>query len=796
MLKTITSTANTVGSLEYKGLWNAATNTPTLVSSVGTQGDYYVVSVAGTTNLDGVTTWDEGDWAIFNGSVWQLFQGGQDGVFATLTVSGEIAANGGIALGDNDKATFGGSDDLQIYHDGTASYISDTGTGTLNITASGSIRLRGNDTDEFLARFNENGSNQFYYDNSEKLSTTATGIDISGTATMDGLTVSSSGAQANLLSTNASEHYIYMKNTEGSAYIGQDAGVLQFWSGGNTGGVGAEVALKIDGNNDISFFEDTGTTPKLFWDASAEYLSVGSTTGTFAPINYIGSNGRLGINNGNTAGGTKIQSFAATNANGYLAFEGWDKEYMRITSAGLLGLGTSSPSQDIEILNGTTGAGIRLAATGTAYWDIERSASTGNLTFTDDAAGTVLTLDQTSGNVGIGTSSPQELLHLAATAPVFRLEGASRTYQQYVSGTNFFIRDVTAGLNRVTLDASGNVAIGTTTVNSKFNVASSQDALKYNEGVTVFRSTGSNKMFLNCVGGGANIVGSNSPITFNYHDQTTNNVTEAMRIVSGNLLVGKTASDLGVTAGIELNGQYDVGYFTRSGDKALVVNRLSSDGSITDFRKDGTSVGFISSLAGTQLIIDSAGDRSGIRLEDNALLPRKNSAMADGTVSLGSATYRFKDLLLSGGVVFGTTGGSVSSKTLDDYEEGTWTPVLADAATAGNTATMTADGRYTKIGRLITVECRMLDIDTTGMTAGNNIFIRGLPEVVSANSRAIGSVSLDRVNFTNYVVVVGGANTSYALLSDQIDSDQDVVLTVAAITSTGSDITFTLQYTI
>jgi hypothetical protein len=796
MLKTITSTANTVGSLEYKGLWNAATNTPTLVSSVGTQGDYYVVSVAGTTNLDGVTTWDEGDWAIFNGSVWQLFQGGQDGVFATLTVSGEIAANGGIALGDNDKATFGGSDDLQIYHDGTASYISDTGTGTLNITASGSIRLRGNDGDEFLARFNENGSNQFYYDNSEKLSTTATGIDITGTATMDGLTVSSSGAQANLLSTNASEHYIYMKNTEGSAYIGQDAGVLQFWSGGNTGGVGAEVALKIDGNNDISFFEDTGTTPKLFWDASAEYLSVGSTTGTFAPINYIGSNGRLGINNGNTAGGTKIQSFAATNANGYLAFEGWDKEYMRITSAGLLGLGTSSPSQDIEILNGTTGAGIRLAATGTAYWDIERSASTGNLTFTDDAAGTVLTLDQTSGNVGIGTSSPQELLHLAATAPVFRLEGASRTYQQYVSGTNFFIRDVTAGLNRVTLDASGNVAIGTTTVNSKFNVASSQDALKYNEGVTVFRSTGSNKMFLNCVGGGANIVGSNSPITFNYHDQTTNNVTEAMRIVSGNLLVGKTASDLGVTAGIELNGQYDVGYFTRSGDKALVVNRLSSDGSITDFRKDGTSVGFISSLAGTQLIIDSAGDRSGIRLEDNALLPRKNSAMADGTVSLGSATYRFKDLYLSGGVVFGTTGGSVSSKTLDDYEEGTWTPVLADAATAGNTATMTADGRYTKIGRLITVECRMLDIDTTGMTAGNNIFIRGLPEVVSANSRAIGSVSLDRVNFTNYVVVVGGANTSYALLSDQIDSDQDVVLTVAAITSTGSDITFTLQYTI
>jgi hypothetical protein len=137
MLKTITSVANTVGSLEYKGLWNAATNTPTLVSSVGTQGDYYVVSVAGTTNLDGVTTWDEGDWAIFNGSVWQLFQGGQDGVFATLTVSGEIAANGGIALGDNDKATFGAGDDLQIYHDGSNSYIADAGTGLLQLRTNG-----------------------------------------------------------------------------------------------------------------------------------------------------------------------------------------------------------------------------------------------------------------------------------------------------------------------------------------------------------------------------------------------------------------------------------------------------------------------------------------------------------------------------------------------------------------------------------------------------------------------------------------------------------------------------------
>jgi hypothetical protein len=59
------------GGVIYRGTWDAATNDPTLTSGVGTKGDYYVVSVAGSTNLDGITDWQPGDWAIFNGTVWQ-----------------------------------------------------------------------------------------------------------------------------------------------------------------------------------------------------------------------------------------------------------------------------------------------------------------------------------------------------------------------------------------------------------------------------------------------------------------------------------------------------------------------------------------------------------------------------------------------------------------------------------------------------------------------------------------------------------------------------------------------------
>ncbi len=62
---------NISGGLTYKGTWNASTNSPTLTSSTGTKGWYYVVSTAGSTNLDGVTDWQIGDWAIYNGSTWQ-----------------------------------------------------------------------------------------------------------------------------------------------------------------------------------------------------------------------------------------------------------------------------------------------------------------------------------------------------------------------------------------------------------------------------------------------------------------------------------------------------------------------------------------------------------------------------------------------------------------------------------------------------------------------------------------------------------------------------------------------------
>ena len=73
-----------MGDLNYQGTWNASTNTPTLTSSTGTKGYYYVVSVAGTTNLNGITDWQVGDWAVYNGTAWQKI----DNTDAVTSVNG------------------------------------------------------------------------------------------------------------------------------------------------------------------------------------------------------------------------------------------------------------------------------------------------------------------------------------------------------------------------------------------------------------------------------------------------------------------------------------------------------------------------------------------------------------------------------------------------------------------------------------------------------------------------------------------------------------------------------------
>jgi hypothetical protein len=104
----------------------------------------------------------------------------------TVTIP-DATVTGNISFGDNDKAIFGAGNDLQIYHTGTASVIADNGTGSLFIQGENQIVLGNLGNIESYAAFNTNGAVTLYYDNSLKLATTATGIDVTGTVQSDSL---------------------------------------------------------------------------------------------------------------------------------------------------------------------------------------------------------------------------------------------------------------------------------------------------------------------------------------------------------------------------------------------------------------------------------------------------------------------------------------------------------------------------------------------------------------------------------------------------------------------------------
>lgn len=123
MLKTVSSVTNALGALVYQGTWDASANNPTLTSSVGTKGNYYVVSVAGTTTLNGISSWSVGDWAVFNGSVWQKVDGGTSESFVNLTVTGtaNIATGNVVNMTSSNVTITGGTENAVTYTNVTIS---------------------------------------------------------------------------------------------------------------------------------------------------------------------------------------------------------------------------------------------------------------------------------------------------------------------------------------------------------------------------------------------------------------------------------------------------------------------------------------------------------------------------------------------------------------------------------------------------------------------------------------------------------------------------------------------------
>jgi hypothetical protein len=184
---------------------------------------------------------------------------------------------------------------------------------------------------------------------------------------------------------------------------------------------------------------------------------------------------------------------------------------------------------------------------------------------------------------------------------------------------------------------------------------------------------------------------------------------------------------------------------------SITIDRKSTDGTIAEFRKDGTTVGSIGAVGGD--IFVGTGDTT-LRFYDagNSITPRgTNGAANNGVIDLGSSSERFKDAYLSGGVYLGGTG---SANKLDDYEEGTWSPVDG----SGNAYNNGVNATYTKIGRIVYIN---FDVTATASTTGSQI--AGLPFTASPNSVS-GNWS-----------VYGGYSTSNADLWGHINQNSTAI---------------------
>jgi hypothetical protein len=208
--------------------------------------------------------WDESADDLILGGAAGLSVNSTALVTGVLTTTAATVHTGGITMPDSAIAKFGTGSDLQIYHDGSDSYISDQGTGNLQVLAS-AIALNNAANTENMITAIADGAVTLYHDNAAKIATTATGIDVTGTVVADGLTTNTAGTSNFIAGVNAGNSIVSGGNY--NVLVGDEAGTSITTGDENiaigynalltedTGkfsvaiGVGALQAQNNDGNN-------------------------------------------------------------------------------------------------------------------------------------------------------------------------------------------------------------------------------------------------------------------------------------------------------------------------------------------------------------------------------------------------------------------------------------------------------------------------------------------------------------------------------------------------------------------
>ena len=264
----------------------------------------------------------------------------------------------------------------------------------------------------------------------------------------------------------------------------------------------------------------------------------------------------------------------------------------------------------------------------------------------------------------------------------------------------------------------------------------------------------------------------------------------------GNLIVGEASTGAvvnstgGTGAYISADGQLVVSNVSNRS----IFNRKTTDGDILEFRKDGTSVGSIGTdtTFGDFYVESKITNHAGLGFKVNEVLPRRNGYI-DGIDNLGSSTYRFNNLYLSGGVYLGGTG---AANYLDDYEEGTFTPGISFNNLSVGVTYTAQTGRYVKVGRLITVH-GFVDPSSFGSSTGA-FRITGLPFTATNTADLYCTASFRTSRITYVDMFTGYVLPNTALLEMQESPASATAASVILntdITGSGASVMFSATYT-
>jgi len=249
---------------------------------------------------------------------------------------------------------------------------------------------------------------------------------------------------------------------------------------------------------------------------------------------------------------------------------------------------------------------------------------------------------------------------------------------------------------------------------------------------------------------------------------------------SERVLVGTTNAVIIGNGGIALKGADGRIDASANGGASALFDRRTNDGDIVGFYKDGSAVGSIGVEGGDSLYILN-GD-TGLRFSGGAdvIIPvTTNGSARNNGIDLGSSGGRFKNLYLGGGIYLGGTG---SANYVDDYEEGTWTPVFSGAGSPSHTVQF---GSYTKVGRLVHITIAMR---ATSISGSNTIKVTGLPftSADSGDSQQRSTLNLSNCgHLVGLSVSTGRLRTSGSELHGVKASDSTSFMTAAQMTSSG-----------